>query len=137
MTNDACAFAITQIANDFSCEHGELVTRRAGPDIACKEESMCGECRFVHEQLKVVGLADFDYEDDLTQVPHGVWMKIQYGGLQGLQKHVGLVDDLAPVANIAAVIAAANHQFEGLAKIPYQALVPAMHAYKTKRRKAR
>jgi len=137
MKNDACAFAITQIANEFSCVHGELVTRRAGPDIACHSSDMREECRFVHEQLKIVGLADFDFEDDLTQVPHGIWMKIQYGGLQGLQKEVGLTDDLVPVENISAVIMAAHTEYEELSNIPYQSLVPAMRAHKTKRRKSR
>lgn len=137
MKSDACVFAITQIANEFGCVHGELVTRRAGPDIACHSESLCGECRYVHEQLKVVGLAEFEFEDDLTQVPHGVWMKIQYGGLQGLQKMTGLADELAPVKNISAVIEAASQQYQALANVPYQELVPAMRKHKSKRRKAR
>lgn len=137
MKNDACVFAITQIANEFGCAHGELVTRRAGPDIACHSETMCGECRYVHEQLKIVGLAEFEFEDDLTQVPHGVWMKIQYGGLQGLQKIIGLADDLLPVENISAVIASANQQYKGLSNIPYQELVASMRQHKSKRRKAR
>lgn len=137
MNNDACAFAITQIANEFGCTHGELVTRRAGPDIACHSESMCKDCRYVHEQMKIVGLAEFEFEDDLTQVPHGIWMKIIYGGLQGLQMNVGIADDLCPVENISEVIVAANQQYQELSKIPYQKLVPAMRQHKSKRRKAR
>lgn len=137
MNSDACVFALPQIAEDFGCQHGELVTRRTGPDIACDSEQMCNLCREVYEQFKIAGLAAFEYEDDLTQVPHSIWTKIQYGGLLGLQHKLDMSSESARVENIAAVIELALTQYQDPEKIPCQEFVPAMQAYKIKRRRSR
>lgn len=136
MSGATCIFALTQIAQEFGCEYGELVTRRTGPDIACKSEQMHRQCDCIYQQLKRVGLEDFGYEDDLTQVPHGVWAKIQFGGLLGLQAELGLTNDES-VNNIAEMTTLAVKQFGGVDQLPYPKIVPAMQAYKLKRRKRR
>ena len=137
MASDTCIFALTQISNDFGCEHGESVTRRTGPDIACNSMHNLQQCSQIYEQFKQVGLAEFGYEDDLTQVPHGIWAKIQYGGLLGLQKEVQAGTDEAVVEDIAALINAAEEQFQHIDQLPYQNLIPAMQAYRIKRRRSR
>lgn len=137
MDKDHCVFALPQIAEDFACQHGELVTRRAGPDIACHSETMCQLCSEVYDQLKVAGLAAFEYEDDLTQVPHSIWAKIQYGGLLGLQNLLGLPSQPSKVENIADVIEQAMQQYQHLEQLPYQDIVPAMQEFRIKRRRAR
>ena len=137
MNNDHCIFALPQITEDFACQHGELVTRRAGPDVACHSETMCRLCSEVYEQFKIAGLAAFEYEDDLTQVPHSVWTKIQYGGLLGLQALLEMPSQPSKVENIAAVIERAVQQYQQLEQLPYQAIVPAMQEFRIKRRRAR
>ena len=137
MSNDSCVFALPQISEDFSCEFGELVTRRAGPDIACNSVEMCQLCDSVYTQMKAAGLPAFEYEDDLTQVPHGIWVKIQYGGLLGLQQELNGQQDKDKVDNISAVIQQAIHLYEGVEQLPYPNLVPAMQSYRIKRRRTR
>ena len=91
----------------------------------------------MYEQFKIVGLREFAYEDDLTQVPHGIWTKIQYGGLLGLQKEVDLGANEAVVEDISNLINTAINQFNHIDQLPYPNLVPAMLAYKIKRRRTR
>lgn len=137
MNNDRCVFALTQVSEDFACRHGELVTRRTGPDIACNSAQMCRVCGEVYEQFKAVGLAAFEYEDDLTQVPHSIWAKIQYGGLLGLQSLLESTPARDKVDDIAALIEQGVQQYERPERLPYQNIVPAMQAYKIKRRRNR
>ena len=137
MSSDTCIFALTQIAQEFGCEHGELVTRRTGPDIACNSESMRIQCECIYEKFKQVGLEEFGYEDDLTQVPHGIWAKIQFGGLLGLQSGLGVQGDNNVVNNIAEITTLAVKQYGGVEQLPYPKIVPAMQAYKLKRRRRR
>ena len=134
MKNDACIFALTQVSNEFACECGELVTRRAGPDIACDSEIMHKKCSYVYEELKKVGLNAFEFEDDLTQVPHGIWAKIQFGGLLGLTAEL---DSDVPdkIDNIAQLIKLAEQKYQLLEHIPYMNYVPAMKNYRIRRRK--
>ncbi len=131
--SDACVFALTQITGDFGCDYGELVTRRAGPDIACSSEQMHKKCVCVYEHLKRAGLSAFGYEDDLTQVPHGIWAKIQYGGLLALQSESGVCDDESGVSNIASVIQATVQQNEDLDQNSFVSLVPVMQAFRIRR----
>ncbi len=134
MIGDACVFALTQIANDFACEYGELVTRRAGPDIACKSEVKQKQCIYVYEYLKQLGLNDFGYEDDLTQVPHGVWSKIQYGGLLGLNE-LCEIPQQSNIDNISGVIEAVMQQFPNFEELPSLQVIASMQAYRARRRK--
>ena len=134
MNSDACCFAITQISNEFGCENGELVTRRAGPDIACQSDMCREKCLIVHEHLKRVGLDAFEYEDDLTQVPHGVWVKIQFGGLLGLQAETS-DNSSNTIENISHLISSAEQQFSHLDQLPYEKVVSSMQKFKTRRRK--
>jgi len=134
MIGDACVFALTQISNNFSCEYGDLVTRRAGPDIACRSQQHQQNCSCVYEQLKQVGLAEFGYEDDLTQVPHGVWSKIQFGGLLGLH---GLVPQQDPeeIKNITVTVESVIALYGALEQIPYNETINSMQKFRTRRRK--
>ena len=128
-----CVFALTQIANQFDCEKGRLVTRRSGPDIACSSALMSQKCLAVYERLKKVGLDEFGYEDDLTQVPHGVWAKIQFGGLQGLQESLTGRQD--KIENICALVKLAESPGGDIDNIPFSQLATAMKNYKTRKRK--
>ncbi|MDW3096158.1 MAG: hypothetical protein R8G33_10835 [Gammaproteobacteria bacterium] len=134
MIGDACVFALTQIANEFSCQYGDLVTRRAGPDIACQSDQHQQQCLCVYEKLKQVGLDSFEYEDDLTQVPHGVWVKIQFGGLLGIQRVLQNRND-NKVDNITGVIQALYTEYNEIESFPYKKVVSDMQGYRTRRRR--
>ncbi len=134
MIGDACVFALPQISNDFACEYGELVTRRAGPDIACKSAAMQQQCACVYERLKQIGLTEFEFEDDLTQVPHGVWAKIQYGGLLGLDALCNN-SDKRTLDNIADTIQLVMQQYSELGMLPVEQITTSMKAYRTRRNK--
>jgi len=131
---DACVFALPQVSNEFACEHGKLVTRRAGPDIACQSPAMQQQCACVYERLKQIGLTEFEFEDDLTQVPHGVWAKIQFGGLLGLDALCNDSDKRA-LDNIAGTIQLVMQQYSELGMLPVEQITASMNAYRNRRRK--
>ena len=138
MIGDACVFALTQIANEFACEHGELVTRRAGPDIACQSATSQQQCIEVYEYLKNIGLAELGYEDDLTQVPHGVWSKIQFGGLLGLNQLCNFSSETRQqekLENISQLIETVTQEYADIEAMPVDKVIAAMHAYRSRRRK--
>ena len=133
LNDNHCVFALTQVSNQFGCEYARLVTRRSGPDIACTSAEMSQKCALVHERLKKVGLDEFDYEDDLTQVPHGIWTRIQFGGLLGLQETIQGTQD--KIENISALVKLAENKCGDIDSIPFTELVTAMKSYKSRKRK--
>ena len=88
-------------------------------------------------RLKEVGLPALGYVDDLTQLPHGVAMKVQMGGLLGLARLTGWGDTAAAVGDVGTVIVAAVDRYGGVAAIPCADLVADMASFQLKRRRSR
>ena len=130
-----CAFSNTLITKQFGCEKGEQVTRRGGPDIACTSEAAHQRCEKLFQKMKAAALPAFGVEDDLLSMPHSVLVKIQLGGLLGLQRLLSSgAADSAEVKNIHALVDQAVGQYESLDAVPCPALVEDMTSYKLRRR---
>jgi len=133
-----CPFQTTIIAEDFGCHFAQSVTVRNSPQVHCQSEQALQQCQRVYEHLKRAGLAGFGMEDDLTTTPHNVYLKIQYGGLLGLQARVsGTPVGECSLADIHQLLSAATHDGRDTDTLPYEDLVPLMQAQQTKRRRSR
>lgn len=128
-----CAFSAPLIAGTFGCRQAEAVTRRGGPDIACRSAAASGRCEAVHERVKTATLASLGLEDDLTTVPHSTLVKIQYGTLLGLQRLGGAATDSIP--DIDAALEQALARYGSVASVPAPELLPDITEYKLKRRR--
>jgi len=129
-----CAFNGTLVAGTFGCAHGEPVARRGGPDVACRSEAGHRRCAEVFERLKAAAIPAFGMEDDLLSMPHSVLMKIQHGGLVGLQR---LLDGAAGarIEDIDALMARAFARYGAAESIPCADVVGDMTGYQLKRRR--
>jgi hypothetical protein len=115
---------------------GQQVTRRGGPDVACTSEAAHQQCARLFQRMKDVALPGFGVEDDLLSMPHSVLVKIQFGGLLGLQRLLdGSAAVSAEVKNIDGLIGRALKQYGNLEAIPCTAIVEDMTSYKLKRRR--
>lgn len=132
MEEHKCAFSNTLVTNQFACEKGLPVTRRGGPDVACTSEAAHRRCEQLFERMKTAALPAFGVEDDLLNMPHSVLVKIQFGGLLGLQRLLNAGG--AEVRNIHFLLEQAAEKFNGLQAFPYQSLVEDMISHKLKRR---
>ena len=132
MENFKCAFSGALIGKQYGCQFALEVTRREGPSIACTSAAMHEKCAALIVELKAAALPQFGYEDDLTQMPHSVLMKIQMGGLAGLQKQmlaVGKID------NIAHLVSDAEQRYGNFSGIPYANFVQEIVDFKVRRRR--
>jgi len=84
-----CPFAATLLRKDFGCDRAIEVVRRGGPEIGCTDALACQRCERLFDALKAVALPALGHEDDLATTPHSVFVKIQFGGLLGLQRLLG------------------------------------------------
>jgi hypothetical protein len=133
-----CPFKRVLLPGDFGCRHATVVTRREGPDIACGSAPAQSLCAEVLTRLKQQGLPALGHTDDLTELPHGVAMKVQMGGLLGLQRLAGVAAaDPKVVADVGGVVTAAVERYRGAPAIPYADLIEDMSAFHLKRRRGR
>ena len=135
MNDFKCSFVATLIKKDFACELAQMVTRRAGPDIACSSETASLQCKKLVSALNNVGLSAFNAEDDLLKTPHSVFVKIQFGGLLGLAQDVENTVDVNHVGNIFQLVEQAIKRYNSVDNIPHQNYVQNMLGYKIKRRR--
>lgn len=132
-----CAFSGTLITHQFGCENAEHVTRRGGPDVACTSLTAQQRCESLFQRMKQVAMPAFGVEDDLLSMPHSVLMKIQFGGLLGLQQAIEKAATAATeVQNVDALIGRALEEYGGMDAIPCQMFVDDMTAYQLKRRRS-
>lgn len=138
MNDRICPFSATLAKQDFACPQAEQVIRRGGAEFSCRSATNWRDCTALHDRLKQVALPAFELEDDLTQVPHGVLAKIQFGGLLGLQR---LLDnarhDPARVDDITALVNAAASHYGSLEAVPCAALVEDITRHRLSRRRRR
>lgn len=130
-----CAFNATLMGDQFGCAHARHVVRRGGPDIACTDSAGHERCRRLFELLKTSALPAFGVEDDLLSMPHSTLVKIQFGGLLGIQRLLGPSAEAATVTDINALVGRAGENFGGLEAIPCQDVLADITSYKTRRRK--
>ena len=130
-----CAFNGTLIGDQYGCLKSEHVTLRSGPDVVCTAEEAGHRCAGLFNRMKAAALPAFGVEDDLLSMPHSVIVKVQFGGLLGLQRLLsGLPADSPKVDNIYALVDQALHEYGDLDAIPCQSLVEDITSYKLRRR---
>lgn len=133
-----CPFMTPIISKDFACSQGDAVTVRNSPQVHCRDEHALATCQALYAHMKTAGLAAFDMDDDLTTTPHNVYLKIQYGGLLGLQEDAGISPPPDhQIADVYALVAQVTANGSTLDAIDYQALTRRMTGFKPKRRRGR
>jgi hypothetical protein len=135
MENYKCAFSGALIGKQYGCQYALEVTRREGPSIACTSADMRHKCADLMHELKAAALPHFGHEDDLTQMPHSVLMKIQSGGLAGLQKHLQGATSVAAVENIEQLVIDAEQRYGELSAIPFTDFMQDIIDFKLRRRR--
>ncbi len=133
-----CPFTSTFSQPTFRCEYADEVIRRGGSEYDCRSPEQHPVCMALHERLKEAALPVFDVEDDLLSMPHSVLVKIQFGGLLGLQRLLDQTRDGEPgVNNVVDLVNQAIDHFGGLDAVPCDQVTGDMTDYKVARRKRR
>ena len=136
MSDLLCPFTAPLVKKDFQCPQADEVIRRGGSEIACKNRASYGQCTKMHTQMKLSALAAMDLEDDLLTVPHNTLVKIQYGGLLGLQAMMSPEKaNSTQIENIEALIAQARSTYGELTNVPLETINEVITHFKTQRRR--
>jgi len=124
-------FAAPLVAGQFGCAHARHVTRRGGPDVACAESAGHERCAQLFGRMKAIALPAFGVEDDLLSMPHSTLVKIQAGGLLGLQRLLAGAP-ATTVTDINFLVEQAVRN--GMETVPVERLVADITGYKVRRR---
>lgn len=132
-----CFFSAPLVSRQFGCTCAKEVVRRGGAEIDCSEAPAHARCEQLFQHMRAAALPAFGVEDDLLSMPHSVQVKIQYGGLLGLQRMLsGATPAPERVDDIHALVQQAQARFGGAGAIPCDALVAEITAFKPRSRRA-
>ena len=136
MEEHKCPFSAPLISHQFGCVHAQEVIHRGGAEIACTEAQAHARCELLFQRMKAVALPAFGVEDDLLSMPHSVQVKVQYGGLLGLQRLLsGATAAPERVENIDALVASALTRFGSPGAVPCEQFVADITAFKPRSRR--
>jgi hypothetical protein len=134
-TDRKCPFSAPITTGRAACHAATEVVRRGGSEYDCSDGDAHARCLSLFEGLKRVGLRAFDVEDDLTTMPHSVLVKIQTGGLTGLQHLLATAAPPdAPIDDVAALAEQVTAAHGGVERVPFDAVADDMLNCKLERR---
>jgi hypothetical protein len=136
MDEHKCPFSAPLVTRQFGCASSQEVIHRGGTEINCTDAAAHARCDRLFQRMKAEALPAFGVEDDLLSMPHSVLVKIQYGGLLGLQRLLRAEPQVAErVEDVRALIAeAAQHCGDD---VPCAPLVEDITAFKPRARRGR
>jgi hypothetical protein len=138
MSELICPFSSTLVQEDFACAKANPIVRRGGAEIACATEPAHARCRRLFQRLKDVALPELGVEDDLLKMPHSVLVRIQYGGLLGLQRSLDSSTGTgSTVGDIDSLVAAAVESYGSVEAIPCADFCDAIVSYRLPGRRKR
>ena len=104
-----------------------------GCSVTCASLDAFGQCEQFLEHLINAAQFALHYVDGTDSLTHGKLMKVQHGGLLGLQ--VLMHESEERVSDIHALLNEAIAQYDEIEAIPAELLLPYIKAHQNKRRK--
>jgi hypothetical protein len=131
-----CPFSAPLITRQFGCAQAQEVVHRGGVEINCMDAAAHSRCAQLFQHMKLAALPAFGVEDDLLSMPHSVLVKVQYGGLLGLQRLLRAEPQAGErVDDIQALVAETSLRFGD--EVPCASLVADITAFKIRARRER
>ncbi len=135
MIDNPCPFHLALITAANGCVNAVAITRRSGPDIACGSSEAQQRCKDVFDYIKHVTQPELGFPDNLQDAPHSTNVRLQNGGLLGLQN---LIEPGAQSAgNVAALVEHLHQKFRTTEGIPAEPLIAVVRDFKSSRRSSR
>jgi len=129
-----CAFEKSVLINQCNCSKAErfCIAEREGVHCLSKE----GQARCLDALSILRDHATFALRE-LTEgkLPHGKAMRVQIGGMRGLNKLLNGDDTQVP--DVDAILQAAIQRWGSLEQLPFSEIMPSIAAYKGKTRARR
>lgn len=133
-----CVFEKALVAKRCFCEKAVRINIAEREAVGCAAADLAAECGELLALLRKNGQFALHLSHVSGALPHSKEMKVQCGGLLGLQNALDDgVADVATVGNVFALVQEAVERFGGLDRLPYGEIVKAIAAFEIRRRPER
>jgi hypothetical protein len=115
-----CAFGKVILSRHCACSKVNKLYAAEREMVACSVDSEREQCSELLDLLRQNSMFALKLTHITPPLPHGPEMRVQCGGLQGLQLEV---DGTESVVDVSALVSAAKLKFGSLENIPYSKIV--------------
>lgn len=130
-----CPFGKAILTSHFHCEKSTRVLLAERVAVGCKDAAMRDGCAVLLDSMRHKALFALKITHIEMEIPHAKEMKVQCGGLLGLQS--ALYPELAgkgEVGNVLALVQEARRRFDDLEALPYGEIMKSVVTYEGRRR---
>ncbi len=131
-----CVFEKAMLSRRCACSLSERIAIAEREAVACTTVPAQAECKQLLETLRERAIFSLRLTHIAGHLPHGKEIKVQVGGLLGLQ--AALQPDAAPataVDDVFATVLAAKREFASLDALPFEAIVRSIVNYEHRKRR--
>lgn len=129
MDHPHCAFRKPVMGTGYGCEHASLCHTPMGCSVLCQSPEHYARCNDVLDSLIEAARFALSYTPGTDSFTHGKLMKVQHGGLIGLNKVLNPAADPHHIENICALIAQVS-----AIDLPLQEILAEMREWQNRRR---
>ena len=122
------------MSTQCSCEYSTRYLIAEREHAGCSSETACTNCAFLLEAFKENSRFALKLASTSEAIPHGKQMRIEIGGLLGLQKLVQGDTPDNKVTNVHACVQTAYERFGSLKQIPFNEIVKSITGWQGRRR---
>ncbi|VAW60757.1 hypothetical protein MNBD_GAMMA09-1512 [hydrothermal vent metagenome] len=130
-----CAFEKAILSLKCKCRYQHLFCLADRHGVACTDAVMQKNCGIFLEHLRNQTRFVFKINID-GPLPHNKEIKVQNGGMLGLQQLLGATSD-SYVEDISGLMEKSLESYGGIENIPFNRVMPAVTAYKTREKRKR
>lgn len=117
-----CTFEKALLARCVACDRSTRIQIAEREAITCQNASSFSRCTSLHDSLRPSFAFALGKVRDDAPLPHAQEMRVQCGGLKGLQY---VLNDNADVANVDALLGSVLQKWGEISEIPYSEVVHA------------
>jgi hypothetical protein len=133
-----CPYEKSILTNNCECSLAKRFCIAEREGVRCSSDGAQARCIQVLELLRQQARFALKATDQRTALPHAKAMRVQVGGLRGLQATLAPGHPIpSRIEDVHAIIEAAQERFGDLADVPFQPIIQQIAAYKGRKRRRR
>lgn len=132
-----CVFEKAALTRMFACEKLIRMNIAEREAAGCSNPAAQSQCHQLLNHLRASAAFALKLTHVSGPLPHAKELKVQCGGLLGLQRNVEGESDARGVTNVFALVQAAKQTYGELAQFPYQDIVKSVAHFQGRRPRRR
>jgi hypothetical protein len=130
----ACPFEKAVLSRQCGCQYAQRLQIADREAAGCRSATAQPLCQNMLRLLRINAQFALGMATSPRALPHGKEMKVQVGGLLGLQRLLADTADMGDVENVYALVRAAKKTHGRLEFLPFSRIVRSIVSYRGRRR---